>query len=102
MLESTFQKQVLAILNGPNAEPGGIWIPFPRTKFGKAGVSDLIFVTAACELKAPDSVYKTTPTQQAFLDRINKKGGFAGTVNSYASLGEYFQDFQAFREKLRP
>ena len=101
MLESTFQKQVLVILNGPNAEPGGIWIPFPRTKFGKSGVSDLVFVTAACELKAPGSKYETTPTQEAFIQRLNNHGGFARTIKSFAELGEYARAFSAVR-KITP
>src|ERR1700678_1149864 len=92
MLESAFQRQALARLKSVPAV-GGLWLPYPRTKFAKAGVSDLVFVTAACGLKAPGSKYDITETQQAFLDRLNATGGLGGLVSSFEGLVSFVREF---------
>jgi hypothetical protein len=93
MLESSFQKKVLENLRGVKAK-GGLWLPYPRTRFAKAGVSDLVFVTCAVELKAPGSSYGITETQQAFLDKLNEAGGLGRCVKSYAELEDLIQEFR--------
>jgi hypothetical protein len=92
MLESTFQKKALERLKKVPAV-GGLWLPYPRTRFAKAGVSDLVFVTAAVELKAPGSSYGITDTQQAFLDKLNGVGGLGQCVKSFEELEEFAHVF---------
>jgi hypothetical protein len=92
MLESAFQRRALERLKNVPAV-GGLWLPYPRTKFAKAGVSDIVFVTSAVELKAPGSKYGITETQQAFLDKLNEVGGLGGLVTSFRDLEDYAQEF---------
>jgi hypothetical protein len=92
MLESAFQRQALVRLKSVPAV-GGLWLPYPRTKFAKAGVSDLVFVTAACELKAPGSKYGITETQEAFLQKLNAAGGLGGLVSSFEGLESFVREF---------
>jgi hypothetical protein len=72
------------------AEVGGLWITFPRTRFARAGVSDLLGCVrgrfVALEFKAPDSTYKATETQLNFLDAIRTSGGDAFVVDSEHEL----------------
>lgn len=91
MHEKTFQRHVLKRLRDKWAkhERRGLWIPYPRTRFANAGVSDLVLVTAAVELKAPGSRYDITPTQQAFLDELIKSGGVGQCVHNFEELGDF-------------
>jgi hypothetical protein len=72
------------------AEVGGVWITFPRTRFARAGVSDLLGCVrgrfVALEFKAPGSPYTTTATQEAFLWHIVGHGGYGAVVDSEDSL----------------
>lgn len=72
------------------AEVGGIWITFPRTRFARAGVSDLLGCVrgrfVALEFKAPGSSYSATETQMAFLATINREGGVGDIINSPETL----------------
>lgn len=92
MLEKTFATQCLRALREQGV-PGGIWLPYPRTRFANAGVSDLVYVSAAIEIKAPGGKYGITPTQQAFLDKLNDAGGIGRLVDSRESLGEFLREF---------
>jgi hypothetical protein len=72
------------------AEVGGLWIAYPRTRFARAGVSDLLGCVrgrfVALEFKAPGSVYKATETQCNFLDTIRGEAGFGAVVDSETEL----------------
>jgi hypothetical protein len=80
---------------------GGEWIPFPRTRFGVAGVSDILgcfrgrFV--AIEVKRPDAVgsYGVTKTQQAFLTRVAFSGGVCFVVRDEDSLASVISTLKA-------
>jgi hypothetical protein len=93
MLEKTFVTQCLKRLR-EQSPGGGLWLPYPRTRFANAGVSDLVFVSAALEIKAPGGTYGITPTQQAFLDKLNDAGGTGRLVDSYESLTEFQNEFR--------
>jgi len=88
MLEKTFASQCLKRLREAGTR-GGLWIPFPRTRFANAGVSDLVYVSAALEVKAPGGKYGITPTQQAFLDKLNAAGGTGALVKSHDDLEKF-------------
>jgi len=68
------------------AEVGGLWITFPRTRFARSGVSDLLGCVngrfVALEFKKPDhsNHYGVTPTQEKFLIAATENGGLALTV----------------------
>lgn len=94
MLEKTFQAQALKRLNA-SATGQGVWIIHPRTRFGKSGVSDIVLVSAAVELKAPGSRYGITPAQQGFLDRLNTAGGFGACINTHIGLEDYIYEWNA-------
>ncbi len=96
MLEKTFQAQALKRLNA-SATGQGVWIIHPRTRFGKSGVSDIVLVSAAVELKAPGSRYGITPNQQGFLDKLNASGGFGACVKSHEELEEFINECNAIR-----
>ena len=61
---------------------------------GLTGVSDFIIcyhgIMIALETKASNVKAKPTPDQKAFLDAIEKAGGFALTVNSVEMLEAWF------------
>jgi hypothetical protein len=92
MLEKTFVTQCLRALREQGCR-GGLWLPYPRTRFANAGVSDLVYVSAAIEFKAPGGKYGITPTQQAFLDKLNGAGGFGRLVDTQESLGDFLREF---------
>lgn len=98
MDEKTFQRKVLQKLRDKwkAHEQRGLWIPYPRTRFANAGVSDLVLVTAAVELKAPGSRYDITPTQQAFLGELTKTGGVGHCVHNFAELGDFIYAYTGF------
>ena len=93
MLEKTFVTQCLKRLR-EQPKVGGLWLPYPRTRFANAGVSDLVFVSAALEIKSPGGKYGITPKQQAFLDKLNDAGGTGRLVDSLTSFSEFLNDFR--------
>jgi hypothetical protein len=92
MLEKTFVSHCLKRLRERDTR-GGLWIPFPRTRFANAGVSDLVYVSAALEVKAPGGKYGITPTQQAFLDKLNAAGGAGALIKSHDDLEKFINDW---------
>ncbi len=88
MLEKTFASHCLKRLREQNMV-GGLWLPYPRTRFANAGVSDLVFVSAALEVKAPGGKYGITPTQQAFLDKLDAAGGSGALIKSHDDLEKF-------------
>ncbi len=92
MLEKTFVSHCLKRLREADMR-GGLWVPFPRTRFANAGVSDLVFISAALEVKAPGGRYGITPTQQAFLDKLNAAGGKGALVKSHDDLESFLNDW---------
>jgi hypothetical protein len=92
MLEKTFVSQCLKRLRERDMR-GGLWVPFPRTRFANAGVSDIVFISAALEIKAPGGRYGITPTQQAFLDKLNAAGGKGALVKSHDDLEAFINDW---------
>lgn len=92
MLEKTFVTHCLKKLR-EQGKVGGLWLPYPRTRYANSGVSDLIFVSAALEIKSPGGSYGISPIQQSFLDKLNDAGGTGRLVDSYESLAEFQKEF---------
>ena len=71
---------------------GGVWFPYPRTRFASSGVSDIIgclngrFV--AIELKLPGEKWKPTRLQVSFIDRIIAAEGIAFIAHSWEEIEE--------------
>lgn len=74
-------------------EVGGVWVTFPRTRFARAGVSDLLGCVLgsfiAVEFKRPGGSYGATQTQTEFLHRVHANGGYSRIVDSPESLDDF-------------
>ena len=84
--EATFERKAIAYL-----QTRGFFIKIPRTRFTRAGVSDLIGVFngrfIAIELKRPGrSNYGVTALQEAFMRKVRDAGGIAGVARSIEDL----------------
>ena len=92
MLEKTFVSYCLKRLRETETH-GVLWVPFPRTRYANAGVSDIVAISAALEIKAPGGRYGITPTQQAFLDKLNAAGGNGALIKSHGDLEAFINDW---------
>lgn len=77
----------------------GVWYyTVPRTRFGRAGVPDILAIYAgrflAIEVKRFDGKgnYTITPTQEANLCMIARQGGHAICIDSLAKLNALAED----------
>ena len=81
MTEKQFEASVVAYL-----KTRGCVIKMPRTRFTKAGVSDLLMCFngrfIAIELKRPKGVYGITAAQEYFLTAVRAAGGIGGVARS--------------------
>lgn len=102
MKEDAFRAHVIKKLRAR----GGEWFIYPRTRFAKAGVADVIgcyrgrFV--AIELKRPDGQgsYGATQTQLAFIERVIKNKGVAVVAASYDVIEVALQRIDAEEDGL--
>jgi Holliday junction resolvase len=74
------EKQLQTLVMKKLRERGGEWVLYPRTRYAKAGVSDILGVyrgyAVAIELKPPENIsYDLTPLQGEFLMRWATAGG---------------------------
>lgn len=65
---------------------GGIWIKVHGSAQQGAGISDIIGCVhgrfVAFEVKRPDGIYKISPRQQLFLEKVSQAGGIAAVIVS--------------------
>jgi len=58
---------------------GGVAVVYPRTRYARSGVSDLLVCYRgrylAIEVKLPGGSYGATPSQVAFLEDVYQAGG---------------------------
>ena len=85
---------------------GGVWITKPRTRFGVAGVSDVLWCFppsgrfVALEFKDPNGSYKATKLQEDFLGEVDKAGGIAHVIDSWEAVRDLEVDLRASAESL--
>ena len=82
---------------------GGWWFATPRSRFGLAGIPDVVGVFdglfIAVEVKRPDGRgnYGVTATQSRTLSLISEAGGIGVVVNGEASLENLVNTLASYR-----
>jgi hypothetical protein len=96
--EDKFKARILKELHAL----GGWWYTTPRTRFGRAGIPDImgcfLGMFIAIEVKRPDGrgSYGVTASQQRVLDTIKAQGGEALVVDSEEDLQSLVKELHSW------
>lgn len=90
MLERDLTNKIMAYLKTIEKSHYGIFTKIAGSASQRGGVSDIIgcyrgyFV--AIEVKRNSDTYDTTKRQKAFIERVNRSGGYAITAESLSDV----------------
>ena len=78
--ETRLTKQIIKSLR--KHYPHIVWVKIHGGAFQRAGISDIVGIVAALEVKCPGKEGTITPLQSDFLEEVNTAGGVGALVTS--------------------